>query len=178
MMRAALVLALVSFLSAPAGGAEEAIQVSSLVRDGHVLVSFKLDNGFNDEVRESIRSGLETTITYQVELRRTVAGWFDQTLAVATVSATARYDNLTRLHQLSRTIDGRGEEPRVSAEQGEVRAWMTEFDRLALFSTSLLEPNREYYVRVRARTRPRLAWFFWPWDRGGASGRATFTFIL
>jgi len=171
------VLAVVALIAALSGEAGGAIQVAPLVRDGRVLVSFRLDNGFTDEVRESIRSGLETTISYEVALRRSVPGWFDETLAVATVSATARYDNLTRLHQLSRTIDGRGEEPLVSEHQEAVRAWMTEFDRLSLFSTAVLEPNREYYVRVRARTRPRFGWFFWPWDRG-ASGHATFTFIL
>jgi len=30
---------------------------------------------------------------------------------------------------------------------------------------------------VRAHTQPRNAWFFWPWDRGAALGRAKFTFI-
>lgn len=170
-------LAVVALFAGMSGEAGEAIQVAPLVRDGRVLVSFRLDGGFTDEVRESIESGLETTISYEVALRRPVPGWFDKSLAEATVSATARYDNLTRLHQLSRTIDGRGEQPLVSEHREAVRAWMTEFDRLSLFSTAFLEPNREYYVRVRARTRPRFGWFFWPWDRG-ATGHATFTFIL
>ena len=54
---------------------------------------------------------------------------------------------------------------------------MTEFERLPLFDTADLEVNAEYYLRVRARTSPRNAWFIWPWGRHRASGRATFTFI-
>ena len=39
------------------------------------------------------------------------------------------------------------------------------------------EPNTEYYVRVRARTRPRDSMMSWPWDRGLVSTNANFTFI-
>jgi hypothetical protein len=155
----------------------EEIHVVAVPSGGQLLVSFSCDNGFSQEIREAIRSGLPTTISYEVDLRRTVSIWFDQTLARATVTAGARYDNLTRLHQLSRTIDGRGEAPRVTDSEESVRQWMTRFDRLPLFATDELEPNGEYYVRVRARSRPRLGWFAWPWDRGWATGRAKFTFV-
>jgi aminopeptidase-like protein len=44
-------------------------------------------------------------------------------------------------------------------------------------STRQLEPT-EYYVRVRARTRPRVNWLlFWPWDHGAPTGEARFTLI-
>jgi hypothetical protein len=128
-------------------------------------------------MRESIRSGLETKITYDIELRRSVPVWFDRTVATASVTASARYDNLTRVSQLSRTIDGRGEEPRMTDNDETVRRWMMEFDRLALFSARDLEPNAQYYVQVSARSHPRFGWFFWPWDRGWATGFARFTFI-
>jgi hypothetical protein len=52
---------------------------------------------------------------------------------------------------------------------------VTNFDRLALFDTKL-EPNREYYILVRADARPRSNQSLWPWS-GTASGLARFTFI-
>jgi len=39
-----------------------------------------------------------------------------------------------------------------------------------------LEPNTEYYVRVRARTQPRDSMIFWRWDSGLVSTNANFTF--
>jgi hypothetical protein len=45
-----------------------------------------------------------------------------------------------------------------------------------LSNTSALEANGEYYVRVRAHTRARDTWFFWPWDHA-VLGLAKFTFI-
>ncbi len=54
--------------------------------------------------------------------------------------------------------------------------WLTHFERVPVLATTSLETNGEYSVRVRAHTRPRNAWFFWPWG-GGVFGQAKFTFI-
>lgn len=156
----------------------QSIQVTPLQRDGQVLVSFTLVDGFDEEVRAAIRSGLPTSFTYEVELRRSAALWFDRTMASATVTATVKYDNLARRYQASRTIDGRLEaEPQVTESEDLVRTLMTAFDKLALFTTAALEADAEYYLKVSARTSPRSTWFLWPWGRHHASGRATFTFI-
>jgi hypothetical protein len=158
-------------------GTADAIKVVSLVKDQRVYVSFTMERGFTEDLRAAVQSGLPTTISYDVDLRREVAGWFDKTIQSTTVSATVQYDNLTRRYRLSRTVDGRGEEPTVTEDEDAVRRWLTAFDRLPLFTTDRLEANVEYYVRVHARSRPWIAWFFWPWDRGSASGIAKFTLI-
>ncbi len=82
-----------------------------------------------------------------------------------------------RNHQLTRLVDGRGEPPSLTTDEEAVRTWLTGVDKLPLFDTAGLEPNGEYYVRVRARIRPRVSWAFWPWDRGAVTGYARFTFI-
>ncbi len=158
-------------------GAVEISRVTPLIRDGQVLVSFQVDDAFTDELQEAIGSGLTTVFTFEVEVRRAASVWFDKTIASAAVSASVRYDNLTRRYQLSRTVDGRVEEASMTEDGEVVRQWMTAFERLPLFSATPLELNAEYYVRVRARTRPRSAWFLWPWDRVAASAVKTFTFI-
>src|SRR4051812_7945479 len=167
-------------LAAPAARAADppdVVRVTPLARDGEVYVTFTLDGGVTDEVRETIASGLQTAFVYEFELRRHVAMWVDRTIATATVTASVQYDNLTRRHQLSRSVDGRVETARVTEDANQVARWLTTFDRLPLFSTSDLEPNSEYYVRVRARARPRSTWSLLPWDRGGAWGHAKFTFL-
>jgi hypothetical protein len=155
----------------------DVIRVVSLVKDQRVYVSFTLDSGVTEDLRAAIESGLPTTISYDVELKREVTGWFDKTLQSATVSAIVQYDNLTRRYRLTLTVDGLGEEPTITEDRETVRRWLTTFDRMALFTTEGLESNVEYYVRVRARSRPWITWFFWPWDRSSASGTAKFTLI-
>jgi hypothetical protein len=161
-------------LSRPA--AAETLRVRPLVRDGQVLVSFQLEQGFTDQVREFVQSGLRTTFTYTVELKLRVPAWVDRTVGIAVVSTTVEYDNLTRRHTISRTLDGRMEESRVVEDEAIVRQMMTNFERLPLFDTDLLEQNREYYVMVRAEARPRSGAALWPWG-GSTSGMAKFTFI-
>lgn len=151
------------------------IHVTPIERDGQVFVSFDLSDGFTPDVRDAIQSGLPTTFSYDVELRRG-ATLFDRTIASVSLTASVHFDNLTRRYQMSRTFDGRVEDARPTEDQDAVRRWMTQFERISLLRTSTLEPNVEYYVRVRAHTRPHNAWFVWPWG-GAVLGQAKFTFI-
>jgi hypothetical protein len=152
------------------------LSVTPIARDGHVLVSFELTDAFSADVRDAIQSGLPTTFSYDLELRHGTA-LFDRTVASVTVEASVRFDNLTRRYQISRAFDGRVEDARPTEDQDAVRRWLTHFDQVPLSTTSALEVNGEYYIRVRAHTRPRNTWFFWPWDRGGTFGQAKFTFL-
>jgi hypothetical protein len=151
------------------------LHVTPIERDGQVLVSFDLSDGFTQDVRDAIQSGLATSFSYDVELRRG-ATFFDRTVAAVSITATVHFDNLTRRYQMSRSLDGRVEDARPTDDEQAVRGWMTHFERVPLSATAALEANVEYYVRVRAHTRPHSGWFFWPWG-GIALGQAKFTFI-
>jgi hypothetical protein len=154
----------------------QTLRIRPLVRDGQVLVSLALEEGFSDEVRSVIRSGLRTTFAYTVELRLKVPGWVDRTLASTLVSTSVEYDNLTRRHTVARMVDGRTEESRMLDDEAAVKEFVTNLDRLPLFRTTMLEPNREYYIVVRAASRPQSRSALWPWG-GATSGSAKFTFI-
>lgn len=154
----------------------QTLRVVPLVRDDHVLVSFDLNGGLTEEVREAIRSGLRTTFTYVVELRLDVPAWVDRTISTATVATSDEYDNLTRTHNVVRMLDGRVEQALSTQDEGVVREWMTNLTRFPLFSTSLLEPNRDYYIRVSASARPTNGSIIWPFG-SGPSAQSRFTFI-
>ena len=154
----------------------QALRVVPLVRADQVLVAFELKEGFSPEVRAAIHSGLKTTFTYQVDLRLDVTGWIDRTIASTVVSNSVEYDNLTRIHSLERRIDGRVEVAKNTDNENEVREWMTTVARRALFQTSVLQPNRDYYVRVTASARPSNGSILWPFG-SGTSAQTKFTFI-
>jgi hypothetical protein len=168
------VLALVSLTATLA--AAEGLRIVPLVREDRVLVTFELADGFTDEVRAAVRSGLKTTFTYTVDLRLEVPAWVDRTIATAVVTNSVEYDNLTRLHNVVRVLDGKVENTQITDSEAMVAQLMTSFQRLPLFRTSVLEPNREYYVRISATARPSNGAFLWPWG-SGTSGQAKFTFI-
>jgi Domain of unknown function (DUF4390) len=173
---AAVVLAGVTLLAAPMSSIQ-AIQVVPLAREGRVMVSFQLSEGFPDDVKAAIKSGLMTTFAYDVEIKRSAAFWLDRTVASASVSASVKYDTLTRTFSVTRALDGRMATAENTENEATVRDMLTKFERLPLFSSSGLEPNAEYYLRVRAHTTPRTSWALWPlWGREVA-GIAKFTFI-
>jgi hypothetical protein len=154
----------------------QTLRVVPLVKDDHVLVSFELAGGLTDEVRDAIRSGLKTTFTYNVELRLDVPAWVDRTISTATVATSVEYDNLTRTSNVVRMLDGRVEQAISTQDDSVVRTWLTNLVRLPLFSTSLLEPNRDYYIRVSATARPTNGSILWPFG-SGPSAQSRFTFI-
>jgi hypothetical protein len=166
-------------VTAAAGQAQsqaETLRVRPLVKDGQVLVSFNLNGGLTDEMKAVVQSGLRTVFTYTVELKMRQAAFFDRTVATAIVSTSVDYDNLTRRHTISQSRNGRVEQSIVVEDPVQVAQLVTNFDRLALFDTKLLQPNRDYYIIVRADARPRSNASLWPFS-GTASGLAKFTFI-
>jgi hypothetical protein len=170
------ILALGAYLLGAAPASAQTIQVTPLTRDDRVLVSFRLSDAFTEEVRAAVHSGLTIAFVYDVQLKRGVALWLDRTISAATVTATVRYDPLTRRYLLTRREDGRIEKVETVEREDIVREWLTAFDKLPLFSAAALEPNAEYYLRVRAHTTPRNASFVWPWG-SDIAGLAKFTFL-
>jgi hypothetical protein len=155
--------------------AEDNLRIVPIVSKNDVVVSFDGTDAYTDDVRAAISSGLRTTFTYEIELRMLVPTWVDRTIAAFIVTVSDQYDNLTRRHTLSRTIDGRVEQASVTEDEAVVKRWLTSFTRLPLIRTSKLDQTRDYYVRVRARVRPRgtslVGW------TNGISGQAKFTFV-
>ena len=165
----------IALLAAGALLRAESLRIVPVASDDKVVVAFELGDAYTSDVRGAISSGLRTTFTYEIELRMVVPIWVDRTIATSVVSTSDQYDNLTRRHRLSRTIDGKVENAAVTEDEGVVRTWLTTFSRLPLAQTAKLDPNRDYYVTVRADVRPRgtslLGW------ANGITGQAKFTFV-
>jgi len=176
MMAIRLLALVVSAFVLEAGGIR-GVEVGAVSRDGRVYVSSAIPDALVEGLDDAIRSGLMTTFTYEVALRRPVSIWFDRTIGEASVAVSVQHDTLTRRYQMSRSVDGRVDDSKMSEDKADMKRFVTSFDRLPLFGTQDLQPNVEYYVRVRVRTSPRTTWFFWPWGRDAASGVARFTFI-
>lgn len=170
------VMAIIAVCPTPSA-AQQTIEITPLARDGQLLVTFTLTDGLNDEVRAAIHSGMNVTFQYQVDLRRSTTLWLDRTIASAVVTASVRYDTLTRKYHFSRMHDGRTEFSDITDSYEAVQRWLTDFDKLPLFHGGTLERNTEYYVRVRATKSPRNASFLWPWGGHDVMGQVKFTFL-
>jgi hypothetical protein len=149
--RTSAVVAIV-VLSIASVRAQESLRIIPFMSADRVLVSFELNDAYSDAVREAIASGLRTTFSYQLELR--ARAWVDRTIGTTVVATTDHYENLTRRHTLTRTIDGRVDNVLVTEDDAVVKTWLTKWNRVPVADTSKLDPAREYYVRVTTRTQP------------------------
>ena len=155
--------------------ARESLRIVPIVNDNEVLVSFELADAYTNDVRDAISSGLRTTFTYDLELRMVAPLWVDRSVVTVVLSTSDQYDNLTRRHLLTRTVDGRVEETLVTEDESVVGRWLTKFVRLPLCQTSKLDSGREYYLRISARSRPHGdSLFGWA---NAITGQAKFTFV-
>ena len=148
-------LVLAVLFSGVAGRAAEGLRIVPIHSDESVVVTVELSDGYTDDVRQAIASGLRTTFTYTIELRVLVPGWVDRTLVTSTVSLSDQYDNLTRRHSLTRSVDGRVDDTLVTEDDSVARQWLTTLTRLPIVRASRLDPGRDYYVRISAQARPR-----------------------
>src|SRR5215475_10944535 len=94
-MWAAVAVAVVASLHAA-----ESFRIVPIVSGDEVIVSFELEEAYDEDVRQAIASGLKTTFTYDVELRMVVPAWVDRTVVTTVVTSSDEYDNLTRRHKL------------------------------------------------------------------------------
>jgi hypothetical protein len=152
MIRQFSVCSVLLLLAAAAVRSQETLRITPFINDDRVVVSFELNDAYNDAVREAIASGLRTTFTYQLELR--TPAWIDRTVGTTIVATTDQYDNLTRRHTLTRTVDGRVQAVLVTEDDAVVKTWLTKWSRVPVANTGMLDPTRDYYVRVTTRTRP------------------------
>jgi hypothetical protein len=172
-LRTLSVAVILLLVSSAAVRSQETLRITPFINDNHVVVSFELNDAYTDAVREAIASGLRTTFTYELELR--TPAWIDRTVGTTIVATTDRYDNLTRRHTLTRTIDGRVEGVLVTEDDAVVKSWLTKWTRVPVADTSQLDAARDYYVRVTTRARPVGGSFLGLTKT--ITGRAKFTFV-
>src|SRR3977135_603428 len=171
--RGCLAWSMVLILAAATVHSEETLRITTFINGDRVVVSFELNDAYNESVRDAIASGLRTTVTYQLELR--TPAWIDRTVGTTIVATTDQYDNLTRRHTLTRTVGGSVEDVLVTEDDAIVKTWLTKWSRVPVADTAKLDPTRDYYVRVSTRTRPLGGSLL-----GGTkatTGQAKFTFV-
>ena len=151
-MRRSTVWSVLLLLAAATVLAQGALRISTLTYNNRVVVSFELNDAYDEAVRDAIASGLRTSFTYTLELR--TPAWIDRTIGTTIVTTTDQYDNLTRRHTLTRTVDGRVDEVLVTEDDAVVKTWLTKLSRVPVADVAQLDPARDYYVRVTTRSRP------------------------
>ena len=131
-------------------------------RNGDQLqVSYRLENGFSEELIEKIEAGIPVSFRHRVEVttRHWLPLWPRGTVAVTTAETTVTYDSLTHRYELSRVVEttsrGKGKSrPRTQQAStvfaSEARAWMSDISMLPPLDLSTLPIDMNARVRVES----------------------------
>lgn len=131
--------------------AKAALTAPVLTLDGNQLAAtFRLEQGFDDELVRRIESGLPSGFNFKFKLVRTHARWFDNTLQEAELQVLAMYNAVNREYLVNFKQNGKLTGSRVVRDLEELESSMTRFENLAIFTLDQPPADRRLVVRLRA----------------------------
>ena len=131
---------------------------------GDLYASFSLDGAFVPRVLEKIRSGIQVTFTYRLEMLRKRTWWFDEVVVERKVETLVLHDPMSGRYELKRLVDGVESASEVTEEEGRMRVWMTRIQRVPLVGRDRFPPEGRVVLRVRAKVFDDFVMLFIPWD--------------
>ncbi len=161
---AGLILVLLVGVSAEASAPAELTGLRLQFNERQVLLSFRLDDAFDETLKRRIESGLPTPLTYELELVRTRKSWFNTNVATGTLQVVAMYNAVTREYLINYKHDGDLVESRVVRDVDELRRAMTDFTDFHAFTVEGKAAKQRLRVRVRAKLGTKTVFFFIPKD--------------
>lgn len=145
-------------------GAEGArIEDLTVTVDGNrALVSFLLEDAFDERLVERVQSGLPTGFTYQLELLKDRKRWYDRALEDTSFQIAATYDALSKEYLVHYRLAGKLVDSRMFADLDDLRRALTRVEDLPAFALDDLPRSWRLLVRVRADLGSRMIFSFIP----------------
>jgi hypothetical protein len=169
---ALVLLALAAVLPRPAAAAGDAGSAGPrlrlmAVRDqgDAVLVSFRLENAFDERILDKLDSGLEIAFKHQVAVRRRRPWWFERNVVQKKILTSVVRDNLTGQYAMRRLVNGGMVETATTSDPAEMRSFLTEVRDILIPLPEGLPRDGRTEVRVRSVLETRFFLFFpYPYD--------------
>lgn len=134
--------------------AKEKTRITDLtlvVDEGSVEVSFFVENCFSPTIEETIQNGVPANLTAFVRLHQTRKFWKDKPLAFLTFTRRIHYDNIKKVYQvfLQET-----QPPLVFEQFLEAKEALARIENVRMIPWMRLNSHATYYVSVRAEMEP------------------------
>ena len=115
----------------------------------NLYVYFKLEGPFSREMEEAIKSGIETTFTFYVVLKKHRGGILaDPEIVERTIKHTVKYNALLKEYSVTRSEEGSNS--LVTKDFDVVKRVMTQVKFYPLAPLTMLEKGNSYSVEIRS----------------------------
>lgn len=154
-------LLLTSFASAAA--AEPRVSLLQVELEGRqVMVSIRLADAFDAELRARVESGLPTGIVYELELAKDRKRWWDRPLKTSSLQLVAMYNAVTRDYLVNVKLDGKLIESKQVHTLADLETALTRVERLPVFTIEGVPEGWRLLVLGRAELGSRTILSFIP----------------
>ena len=144
--------------SNPAFADPAVVNISVETKGRIVVMNARLLGGLTESITEAINGGIPVTFTYQVELVETRPFWPDKTVSINKVSNTVQYNSLKKLYRFS--TNGRNiQRKTVTRDPNRYKELMSTLKEAPIASLKKLNPERTYYIKVKADVETDRLWF-------------------
>jgi hypothetical protein len=114
----------------------------------NLYIYFSLEGPFSQEMEEAIKSGIETTFTFYVVLKRHRGGILsDPEIVERTIKHTVKYDAL--LQEYTVTRDEEGSKPFVTKDFDTAKRVMAQVRFYPLVTLTMLEKGTTYRIEIK-----------------------------
>jgi hypothetical protein len=146
----ASLLACAVLLAATVSSSQPLLSILSLYsEEDHLCVDFYLKNAFEKEVLSSIRNGVPTLLSYQVQVWEDRANWYDQVVKTTSYSYKIAYDNWDSVYCVDAIAQDRKETGRASNIADLIHLLCNQ-KKFKTCPIADLNRNASYYVTIKA----------------------------
>lgn len=121
-------------------------------KNGQLLVFASLDNPFaSPELFEAVQSGVTTRFTFELGLLRSRRFIYDSEILSRRMVHQVKYDALKKAYTFLLQREPQENIQRVTQNREEMADWMREINGVSIAQARDLDPQGQYYLRLRAR---------------------------
>lgn len=133
------------------------------IEQNQVLVTFRLVEAFDEDLKRRLESGLPTSLIFDFELVRKRRIWFNKVVAHGQLQVSAKYNAVNREYLVNYKHDGDLIESKLLRDPEELYAAMSEFENVVALSVE--GQGGDLVARMRAELGTSSWLFFIPTRR-------------
>ena len=146
-----IITVLLLAVSSPAYSSDAAISGVTIARESDFKINFLVENAFNKDIEEAIKSGVPTSFTFIVKLFRVNDGWFDDEIGRWEFRHTVKYDTFKEEYEV--TLDEKGGPSIRTKDISEMKRVMAAGDAVTLNPVMRLARGQSYQIKIMAELR-------------------------
>ncbi len=123
--------------------------ISVSFKEDDLILSFRADEVFVEDVESRIKSGLEVVFRYEICIKKPRKLLNDPVLLRRILTTHVQYDPFKNQYKLLKKIDDKVVETKMTDSEREMRLWMTSFSNVRFLLLSVLKKGSKYYLSIK-----------------------------